>query len=341
VHCKPNLMSVLKTSSTKTTVFIQDGPNVTLSRAMRASYIKEDYIDTFDMFNDILDYLPQGWVPVPMRVGTRKNGIYIFHETDPFNYFYYNHVNYMVGENRLSITSPHLYYSDLEDACGMQPSYKHRDDVRVEIFLTKDFFDFFWSENKSIKDYIGLFSAFYFDLGECMVIYDHKKRKYDVDGVAIKGSRSVLNVTIGEFGQILSDTFQKTNELLLAKMHLIVYSEVDKIDDKKPKLEKAPICTEVPGLYDNGILMVKESCTNCLSYGATFQGALKFKKECHWQYDKQDLVPQNREKDVLIDGSVDIYALTYGTAMNYLVTYIYHKYHDKSTAMSTTLQTLH
>jgi hypothetical protein len=268
---------------------------------------------------DIIDFLPYDWVPVPIRLGTRKTAIYIFHVTNPMNYFYYDHVNFMVGEDKLSITSPTIYYSEVEDLCGLQPSYKHFDDVRLEIPLTKDFFDFFWKEGKTVKDYISMFSAFYFDLSGCAKIYDHKKRVFTVDGVAIKTSKSILNVKTGEFASLFSSEFKNANQRILEKMKIIVYGEPQEEKEEPTVTGVKPIVTMIEGIYLDGLCLVKEVCSGCVSIGADFKNKLIDYEPYHWKY-----------------GDLDIFASTHGLAINLLLTYLLHKFHDKSTVMSIT-----
>jgi len=305
---------------TQETLYECVDPMIVMSRMMRDSLKKEDFVDTFDLFVDILDYLPKSWVPVPIRLGTRKTAIYIFHETNPMNYFYYDHVNFMVGEDKLSITAPNIYYSELEDLCGLQPSYKHFDDVRIEMFLTKDFFfDFFWNEGKSIRDYVGLFSAFYFNLSGCMEIYDHKKRTFTVDGVSIKCSKGSFSVAIGEFASLFSSEFKDTYKRILDKMKIHVYGEPEiKVVEEKDVIVE-PVLTMIEGLYLNGLCLVKEVCSGCISIGAYFRDKLEEKEKYHWCYE-----------------DMDIFASSHGLAINFLLTYLLHKYHDKSTVMSIT-----
>jgi len=163
-----------------------------------------------------------------------------------------------------------------------------------------------------------MFSTFYFNISGCMQMYDHQKRVFDIDGVMIKCSNSSFNVVREEFHSIFATEFNKTNKIL-AKMEIQVYGE-PKIKDDLDKIEDIkPVLTMIEGLYLDGLCLVREVCSGCISIGSYFKDKLEEVEEYHWRY--QDL---------------DIFASSHGLAINFLLTYLLHKYHDKSTVMSIT-----
>jgi len=323
-----NKLTIYDTKDTKYDASTRD---YKMSNAMLASMHRDRATTQNLMVGEMLDYLPDTWIPSKVMFSKMMGVMCISHKTNPNIYYYYQHKNYINVADGLEMEPVEDYNCLMSEVLGQQPSRNVSGVIGLEIILTKDFFDFFYPNGLSLEKYVLFMCTLFYAVGGTMDVYSHDRTKMDVDTISLFQTRFAEMIKVEDIVSRIGN-YSSTYALFLKQKRVHVPEIVPVVEDyKEPyipnfeqeiiesKLQEQP--ARVHGVYLEAKMIGNFICEDCQCLGIFQEIELAFKTKIE-------------NGVVYAKGNYEIVSDDYNKAIQMYLTVIGHKFHDKSVVIS-------
>lgn len=313
----------------KDTIYDKSTSQYKLCSAMHDSMRRDKDTMNVPLAVTLLEFFPDGWMSTAILIKGKQSCIYIRHKSDPTNNFYYVHKNYLELGAKLKIEQPQEYCTMLNDVISQQPSFKRETKTGLEIVITKDYFDYFYYDGFSVKDYILFMATIFYKVGGAMDLYQHHRNHMDVDFVLLKQSNPKEFIAAIDIAPLMANYYtkyltilkrfypEKEAETIPEKVEEYVQPQIPSFSEDIKKSSEINLVDRIPGIYQNGRFINNNPCQECARLQI---------------FDEIELFFDHKEKqgNCYQKGTYEIVSFDYNRAIQLYLTVVGHKYHDKS-----------